>query len=209
MSENKIIKFPVDKVKKNKSKVEAQNKMAKSSGKIKKGVPVTLFFIMCLYVVNNHLMMSHHEVRTIASDDHSRDTAWEHRLARQLAEKSHKRGIASVGKSPILQDELTAGFLHNKYRVQFSNGKIINIELAETMGHIEPKYVNSKDFLNSYGSLLPFTYASFKPLGTEKSHEKIIERYSLLDSEERISGEVYFELDLYGRLLAMKVQKAS
>ena len=216
MSDNKIIKFPVEKVKQKKSNQVTATKWQQST-QLKKAVPATVFAILCLYVFSNSLLVSKTEektqLRTIASlgkhSEFQRDVAWEHRLAKQLAVKVQKRGIASVGKTPHLQDELTAGLLHNKYRVEFVSGKIVNIELADTLGQVDPTYVDGHQFLRSYKKLLPFKYENAKRTSKVKEENKVLETYKLMDSNNKVLGNVKFELDVYGRLLAMKVQNAS
>jgi hypothetical protein len=210
MSENKIINVPVDKARsKKKEKQQVDTTKSQQSELLKKGVPVTLFFIASLFLYTNTLVIKPEESRTIASDDFSRDIDWEHRLAKNLAEKTSLRGIASVGRSPMLQDELTAGLLHNKYRVQFNDGKITNIELTNAIAENTPTYVDSHQFLMSYKSLFPYEYNEAIRASSEKQETKIYETYNLLDDNEEVKGKAIFELDLHGRLLTMKVQSAS
>lgn len=214
MSENKIIKFPIDKVK------PPTNKKAtfgQHSQHLKRITPAITFVILAMYVPSNALFFTQTKekvsLRKLASlgslSEFQRDVAWEHRLAKQLAMKSQKRGIASVGTSPLLQDQLTAGFLHNKYRVEFVSGKITNIELAETLENVNPTYIDSYHFLRSYKRLMPIKYQYFEKASSVKQESKILETFELLDKDSNVKGLVKFELDSFGRLLAMKVQKNS
>ncbi|MCB0391610.1 MAG: hypothetical protein KDD58_09970 [Bdellovibrionales bacterium] len=212
MSDNKIIKFPVEKVKQTKK----QNQMAtkwQQSRTFKRAVPISVLSIFCLYIFMNSVLVQKTEeksqLRTIASlgqySEFKRDVEWEHRLALQLSMKPQQRGIASVGRSPHLRDELTAGLLHNKYRIEFTSGKIVNIELADSIGHVDPTFVDSNKFLVSYKKLMPVNYAFAKPSSKVKEQDRILETYELMDSENKVLGSVEFKLDIYGRLLAMKV----
>lgn len=201
-SENKVIKFPIEKAR------EAKNKYNKDLTKkefLKKAAPATLFFVVCVFTFNNILVKNQSSYRTIASDDFTRDAKWEHQLARQLAEKSPSRGIAGIAKTPQLRDELTAVFLHNKYRVEFSNGKIKNIELAELSDSFEPQYVDSGKFIKTYGELFPFSTGDVFEKLTEKENSNTREKYLFMDENKQKKGEIHFELDQYGRLLSVKI----
>lgn len=216
MSDNKIIKFPVEKVKNKKGKKTSATKLQQSDS-LKKAAPVTMFTILCIYLFSNTMLMSNSEKkiesRAIASlgqfSEYQRDIAWEHQLAQQLASKPLKRGIASVGSSPKLQEELTAELLHSKYRIKFSSGKIVNIELTDTIDQVTPTYIDGHKFLTSYRQLLPINFVNAKMSSKIHENNKVHEIYNLIDSNNNVIGNVKFELDQYGRLLAMKVQNPS
>ncbi|MCB9026053.1 MAG: hypothetical protein H6625_07040 [Bdellovibrionaceae bacterium] len=216
MNDNKIIKFPMDKVKHNTSN-DAKATIWQRSSHLRKATPVITLVILGFYTFSNSLLLSKTEetagLRQIASlsstSEFQRDVEWEHRLANQLSTKSQKRGIASVATTPVLQDELTAGLLHNKYRVEFSNGKIINIELADTLGAVDPSYIDGYHFLRTYKQLMPFKYDKVVRLSKVQEENKIHETFNLLDSKKKVIGNVHFAMDLHGRLLVMKVQNPS
>jgi hypothetical protein len=209
MSQNKIIKFPSEKVKPsdaNKRNLEAFSQHSSY------GIPSTILAICLLYAFVNSFVLStktaSKEGRFIASlDAVERNVQWEHNLARQLAAKPMKRGLASIGQAAGDQDRLVAGLLHNKYLVKFKEGKISNIEFPEGNTEIDsPSYVSSTEILTRHSHLLPVRYAKFKRSSKEVHKDRIVDTYDLFAENAKKSGQVRFELDKHGRMISMKVE---
>jgi hypothetical protein len=132
-----------------------------------------------------------------------RDPNYEQSLARKLSKLS-SRDIASVGRMPSFEDRLRFGYLEGKYALRMNSGKIQEIEFASAPD--APKYLNDRvQFLTLYKDLLPVDFEQARNVGREVMPKKIHETYQLVQND-RVEAEVRFELDLYGRLLSMKVE---
>lgn len=132
-----------------------------------------------------------------------RDANFEKSLASKLSKMS-SRDIASVGRVPTFEDRLRFEYLEGKYSVRMHDGKLKEIEFASSPD--SPKYLNDRaGFIKSYKGLMPVSFDSAKSVSREVMPQKIYETYQLVQNDS-IAGEVQFELDLYGRLISMKVE---
>ncbi len=132
-----------------------------------------------------------------------RDPNFEKNLAQKLSKLS-SRDIASVGRVPTYEDRLRFGYLEGKYALRMNDGKLSEIEFSQ--GPDAPKYLNDRaEFLTTYKDLMPVEFESTKSISREILPKMIHETYQLV-SNDKVTAEVRFELDLYGRLISMKVE---
>lgn len=132
-----------------------------------------------------------------------RDPQFERTLAKKLSKMS-SRDLASVGRTPTFEDRLRFEYLEGKYAVRMAAGKVKEIEFASFPD--APKYLNDRaEFLRSYEELMPVKFDTAKSASREVMPKKIHETYQLVQND-KVEAEVQFELDLYGRLLSMKVE---
>lgn len=126
----------------------------------------------------------------------------------QTISKPGNRQPASFGKSPSVADEFKFGFLESKYAVKFYQGKVQEVEFADVPNqNVEPRYLSNRmQFINQYRELFPVPFSSTVSVNREVVDQRIHETYALLDSDQSKVGQVSFELDVYGRLLGMKVK---
>jgi hypothetical protein len=132
-----------------------------------------------------------------------RDQRFEKDLAKKLSKLS-SRDIASVGRAPSNEDRLRFGYLEGKYALRMNSGKISEIEFASSPD--APKYLNDRvEFLKSHKELMPVDFEVARNVSREVLPKSIQETYQLVQNDQ-VGAEVRFELDLYGRLISMKVE---
>lgn len=158
-----------------------------------------------------------HQGREIACDSSSGfcpevapiNTEWEYKLARQMAQNDTgaERDLSSIGQMPSALEQFRFGLLENKYRFNFSDGKISSIQFPETSPD-RPKYINERaEFLNKYSNLFSVSFKSTELALKETSGENVKETYSLLDSDRKPAGQAVIVTDQYGRLISLDVTK--
>jgi hypothetical protein len=152
--------------------------------------------------------------RSLASVDESsrlapmhRDSQWERTVAEQLATQDGRQP-ASLGRTPSPQEKFQFGVLAGKYLMHFQDGKVEQLVYDPNSKEDAPKYVeNPKEFLETYRSIfaMPFDEAV---LNTKQvSPTKVLETYDLIETEKPV-GHAQFELDVYGRLLSMTIERS-
>lgn len=221
--DNNVIEFPADKVQQKRTQ-EAPSTSSPVSFEIEKkrlllsGSIVSLLFIAS--IINTSLLngpansTDRSAGRSIASVDGSahfqRDEDYERKLARQLSQHS-ARAPASLGTPPSAVDKLRFGFLEGKYAVRFANGKVREIEFTDSANASdEPRYLTDRaKFLSEYKGLLSVPFATAKSQTREIENKKVHETYKLFGDGLRPVGVAIFEMDIYGRLLSMKVESTN
>ncbi len=132
----------------------------------------------------------------------------EKKIAQSISSPAAQRRPASFGKSPSPADEFKFGFLESKYAVKFYQGKVQEVEFAGTPSqNIEPRYLSNRtQFINKYKNLFSVPFSSTVSLNREVVDQRIHETYALLNAGHAKVGQISFELDVYGRLLGMKIK---
>lgn len=177
---------------------------------------------MLLSVAVNHAAFRGTESKDLASNstgrglasiapNYKRNADWEKSLAQKLA-SPQARGVASaaVGRNVTAEERLRWGTLEEKYTITFRpDAREISSILLQDESGSAPSYVLNRDkFLNEYGSLLSYGFASAKLKSSQTVNERIIEAYTLFDKNAQPKGEARFELDRHKRLLSLKVERA-
>lgn len=136
----------------------------------------------------------------------ARDTKYEKAMVAKIAEEGVRKP-ASLGYVPTQADDFQYGFLESKYAVKFYQGKVQELSFTEAPHiKVEPRYLKDRpQFLSDYRELFPMSFSSARSVNREITDEKIMETYELISVHQTKVGQVHFELDKYGRLLAMKV----
>ena len=137
-----------------------------------------------------------------------RNESLEKKIAKSLSATSAQRKPASFGQTPSPADEFKFGFLESKYSVKFYQGKVQEVQFADAPNqNVEPRYLSNRmQFINKHKELFPVPFSSTVSLNREVVDQRIHETYALLNSDQAKVGQISFELDVYGRLLGMKVK---
>lgn len=137
-----------------------------------------------------------------------RNESFEKKIAKTISSTTIQRRPASFGQAPSPADDFKFGFLESKYAVKFYQGKVQEVEFADSPNqNIEPRYLSNRmKFINKHKNLFSVPFSSTVSLNREVVDQRIHETYALLNSDQAKVGQISFELDVYGRLLGMKVK---
>ncbi|MCB0407594.1 MAG: hypothetical protein KDD34_05270 [Bdellovibrionales bacterium] len=213
-NENNVIHFPHEKVSPAKVidlPVERYQPHKPSKGKWGLGAFLTVFMgaILLNSTDFSNVPLGDKQSRSLASvgqyETAPRDVHFEKSIAEKISQSS-ARQPASLGRQPSRADEFRFGFLESKYAVKFYQGKVQEVEFTNSSQNLEPRYLSDRQaFLNANKDLFAIPYTSTMSLNREVVGQKIHETYALLNSNQTKVGKISFELDIYGRLLGMKV----
>ncbi len=133
-------------------------------------------------------------------------SAWEDRVAKKLSEQTLPNE-AQIGRKPSSLDQLTFGALEGKYTVRTVNGKINEIELADSESGTRPKKISDLGlFLRENNQLmLTAPVATIEPLKTVQEGAVQKSSYRMIGENHQDLGQVEFQLDGSGGLLSMHV----
>jgi hypothetical protein len=151
--------------------------------------------------------------RSLASVDESshltpmhRDTQWERTVAEQLSIQDGRKP-ASLGRTPSPQEKLQFGVLAGKYLMHYRDGKVEQLTYDPNAKDDSPKYLEDpKSFLENNKSVLSTPFDEAVLNSKQVSPTKVLETYDLLETEKPV-GHAQFELDIYGRLLSMTIER--
>lgn len=136
----------------------------------------------------------------------ARDTNLEKKLAKKLSNKLN-RVPASFGNQPSKVEEFKYGFLQSNYSVRSYQGKVLEVEFSKAEGTTtQPRYLtNRTQFLQKNKDLFPAKFSSAVSVNREVVDKKVLETYALLNESQAKVGQIFFKLDIHGRLLGLKV----
>ncbi len=208
--QGEVIRFPIERLK-NKRKLK---KLAKGDGK-----KVTLFLSMIsVLVLATYLnQMTSNSVGEVVKMDengrmianyagYERDADEEARLADELSDPK-KRGLASYGRRPSMQDELQMQDLNRRYRPVFADGLVMEIHQLDQGGILSaPVYIRDrKAFLEKYRDVIAPGYDEVQFEIPEGGGNLTEENYLLLRSGTPV-GRAVMKLDRAGAFISMMVQ---
>lgn len=218
--DNQILQFP-------KEKSKRVQRLKKAEGQ-KLFLTLSLMsFILVAVLSNEHLMKQQRPVYLISDNStHSidqvnraiasaqpmnlfRDVEWEHDLAKRLAAKEDRQP-ASTPQKVTLFDELRYGVLAGKYRIisardlDAKGPQVKEVEYIDSQELADrPVQISDRrEFLKSYGQLLPVQFAQATLAQTKDG----VETWNLVSSEGKTVGEVQMRFDEAKHFLGLKVQ---
>lgn len=177
-------------------------------------VSTSLLSIVILVTLANNSLMSNAQdeqapagSRSIASVPTGTSDS-EDRLVAKLA-KIDVKAEATLGRKPSSLENLTLGELEGKYAVRLQDGKLRELEFAEsTSNEDRPKHVNDREkFLDAHRDLLPVAFDKSMKVEAEQSESGSVETYQLINEFSMPVARVEFRMDLAGRLLGMRVSQ--
>lgn len=204
---NKVIPFPKDKLKKT---ATATVRLDLEQKKIM--VSASLVSAIFITVVVNAIMFqrqSDRPLRMISKVENSRAIA---SVSGPIADQFlvGQRDLASYGRKPRDIEQLIFGELAGKYRVQYENDKVSQINWSESGARQNEKPTLLKDrieFLEKHRGIWPVSFEDVKLLGTKTvSVDRVSEEYALYSKAEAPVAHVKFLVDQKGQLYSMIVE---
>ncbi len=118
---------------------------------------------------------------------------------------------AVIGRKPSSIEQLSFGFLEGKYALHMQNGKLSEIEFANSVDSADrPKHIDDPaQFLEANREVLPVAFSRSVKVEHLANKAEIIETYQLVNEISRPVANVQFRMDTVGRLLSMKVATIS
>ena len=114
---------------------------------------------------------------------------------------------ASFGNQPTRFEEFKHGYLQSNYSIRSYQGKVLEVEFTKSADNsTQPTYLSNRpQFLKQNRDLFPASFSSAISLNREVVDKKVHETYALLNESQTKVGQIFFELDIHGRLLGLKV----
>lgn len=121
--------------------------------------------------------------------------------------RAGERDVASLGSHPTLEERFRLETLEGKYAVRFQGGHVEEARYIEPISSLsQPMYIPDRaSFLAQHHRLMADSVSQVVHKSEERTEDKFTEVYSLLDSSHQVLGEAFFEMDRYGRVLAIRI----
>ncbi len=209
MNQDKILNFPIHKVKNKMMPDYSSSPLSKEQ----KRILISALLISVFLVVTILNTAEPTQSRSIASVSHrmpnSLSTSFEKSVIAKYTSET-AISVARLGSRPSKIEGLAFGTLNGSYLISLASGKISSIKVAEraTANYNPQKIKSANSFLDQYKNVLSVEFKS-----ASKTHEKLtsdlkLEEFDLINNNQQRVGVATFTFDKDGYFISLQIEKS-